>query len=109
MAVKRASLAHSHSGVDAESASAWRKTGAAERRRNERRSEIFRLRDREVRLRFAAQAAGFGIFDLDCHSGDVHFSPELKAMAGLPPDHEPVPEAGIAELVHPDDRPRFQE
>ncbi|HJW24316.1 MAG TPA: PAS domain S-box protein [Rhodocyclaceae bacterium] len=80
-----------------------------ERRKTERRGNIFPFYDREQRLRFAAQAAGFGTYDLDCLTGHNHWSPELKAIAGLPPEPDTVPMEQVASLIHPDDRERVLE
>jgi len=77
-----------------------------ERRLSERRTGVTPLQDRETRLKFAAQAAGFGIYDMDCATGEIHWSPELKAIAGLPQDGASMDSEGIAKLLHPDDRER---
>ncbi|MBS1191598.1 MAG: hupA2, partial [Rhodocyclaceae bacterium] len=78
-----------------------------ERRRGERRTGPIPLRDRLTRLRFAAQAAGFGVYDIDCLSGEIHWSPELKAIAGLSPDDTLITYERFAQLLHPDDRERI--
>lgn len=80
-----------------------------ERRRTDRRSSDRSDPGRESRWHFAAQAAGVGLYDLDCASGEVHWSPELKAIAGLPPDDSAISLERIAELLHPDDRNRVME
>ncbi|HJW24478.1 MAG TPA: PAS domain-containing protein [Rhodocyclaceae bacterium] len=80
-----------------------------ERRRTDRRSSDRSDPGRESRWHFAAQAAGLGLYDLDCASGEVHWSPELKAIAGLPPDDAAISLERIAELLHPDDRHRVME
>jgi PAS domain S-box-containing protein len=80
-----------------------------ERRKAERRGNVVPFYDREKRLRFAAEAAGFGTYDLDCATGHNHWSPELNAMAGLPPDSGPASLGQVEELIHPDDRRRFLE
>lgn len=80
-----------------------------ERRVSERRASVSPFQDREIRLRLAAQAAGFGIYDMDCATGEIHWSPELKAIAGLPQDDSPIDSEGIAKLLHPDDRERVME
>jgi PAS domain S-box-containing protein len=64
-----------------------------------------RLRASEERLRFAAQAAGFGIYELDLVTGQAHRSPEYKALFGLEPDDEFRLDADQVPIyVHPDDR-----
>ncbi|MGE5493210.1 MAG: PAS domain S-box protein [Actinomycetota bacterium] len=77
---------------------------AGDRRKADRRGNVFPFYDREQRLRFAAQAAGFGTYDFDCLTGHNHLSPELKAIAGLPQDRETVTMEQVEALVHPDDR-----
>lgn len=77
-----------------------------DRRTAEARDNVFLLHGTESRLQFAARALGFGTYDLDSGSGEVHFSPELKAIAGLPPDDAAWSLEKIADLVHPDDRER---
>lgn len=75
-------------------------------RRSEPRDNVFLLHGTESRLQFAARAIGFGTYDLDSNTGEVHWSPELKDIAGLPPDDAPLSLDRIGELVHPDDRER---
>jgi PAS domain S-box-containing protein len=77
-----------------------------DRRTAEGHDNVFLLHGTESRLQFAARAIGFGTYDLDSGSGEVHFSPELKAIAGLPPEEAALSLERIAELVHPDDRER---
>lgn len=62
--------------------------------------------DAEARLRQAAQAAGLGLWEFDCASGETRCSPALKAVAGLPEDDAPLPFERFAALVHPADRQR---
>lgn len=81
----------------------------SERRMRERRGNVFPFSNRERRLRFEAQVIGLGAYDLDCLTGDNYWSPELKAIAGLPPDRAPVPMEQVEALIHPDDRQRFLE
>jgi PAS domain S-box-containing protein len=61
----------------------------------------------EEQLRIAAEAAQLGIYIFDLHSGEHTWSDELKRIFGLPPD-QPPPER-IIDLIHPDDRERFDE
>lgn len=77
-----------------------------DRRLSERRSTSS-YETRDARLRFAAQAAGFGIYDLDCSTGDSVWSPELSAMVGLPEAKTPLSTEQMESLIHPDDRPGF--
>lgn len=63
------------------------------------------LRVSEERLRFAAQAAGFGCYDLDFVTGRAFRSPEYKALFGIGPDEEFQRDADEVPIyVHPDDR-----
>lgn len=80
-----------------------------DRRAGERRYGDYPCDSRDTRLRFAAQAAGFGTYDLDCASGDSVWSPELRSMAGLPASNEPLSLAQVESLIHPDDRGHFRE
>jgi PAS domain S-box-containing protein len=65
------------------------------------------LRESEERLALAAQSAGFGTYD-DRGSGQVFWSPEMKALFGLAPDTTPEEGARTAlEMVHADDRVRW--
>jgi len=59
----------------------------------------------EERLRFAAQAAGFGIYELNLATGQAYRSPEYKALFGLRPNDEFELDADQVPIyVHPDDR-----
>lgn len=78
-----------------------------DRRTSEARDNVFLLHGTESRLQFAARAVGFGTYDLDSSTGDIHCSPELKAIAGLPPDDTPLALEQIRELIRPDERERF--
>ena len=44
------------------------------------------LKESEERLRLAADAAGFGIYSYDFASGAGYWSPEFKALLGVPPN-----------------------
>jgi PAS domain S-box-containing protein len=64
------------------------------------------LRKSEERLRLAAHAARFGTYDVDLVANTVYWSPELRAIIGVPSD---APEKGAREVpdfVHPEDRGR---
>ena len=59
------------------------------------------------RLRLAAEAAGFGVYD-DAGPGQVYWSSEMKALFGLPPEAAADDGAATAlALIHPDDRDRW--
>jgi PAS domain S-box-containing protein len=63
------------------------------------------LRLSEERLRFAAQAAGFGSYDLDLVTGQAYRSPEYKALFGLRPEEEVQLDVDQLPIcLHPDDR-----
>ena len=66
------------------------------------------LRKSEERLRLAAHAARFGTYDVDLVANTVYWSPELRAIIGLPAD---TPVKGVREVpdfVHPEDRGRVE-
>jgi PAS domain S-box-containing protein len=68
------------------------------------------LRLSEERLRFAAQAAGFGTYELDLVTGQAYRSPEYKALFGLQPNDEFQLDADQVPIyVHPDDRTLVRE
>ncbi|WP_181814861.1 EAL and GGDEF domain-containing protein [Sphingomonas aracearum] len=71
---------------------------------HDRRLAQNELRDSEERFRLAAQAAALGIWDYDALSGRREWSPEFKAMLGLPFDARPEIGTALA-LVVPEDRP----
>jgi PAS domain-containing protein len=59
----------------------------------------------EERLRFAAQAASFGCYDLDLVTDQAYRSPEFKALFGLEPQEEFQVDADhLPVYLHPDDR-----
>jgi PAS domain S-box-containing protein len=61
------------------------------------------LLDSEERLRMANEAAGIGTFDIDMIAGKTRYSPQLCALAGLPPEAETSVDELLA-FLHPDDR-----
>jgi PAS domain S-box-containing protein len=68
------------------------------------------LRASEERLRFAAQEAGFGSYELDLVTGQAYRSPEYKALFGLGPNDEFQLDADqVPVYVHPDDRALMRE
>jgi two-component system, cell cycle sensor histidine kinase and response regulator CckA len=63
----------------------------------------------EKRMRFAAEAAGFGFYTWDFTTGQLQFSPELLSLYGLAPDGaHPMGYNSFLIAIHPDDRPAFQ-
>lgn len=69
----------------------------------ERRNSEGALRLSEERFRLAATAAGIGIADIDLITGEKHWSPELRAILGLPDDAVAGPETYLP-LIHPEER-----
>ncbi|HZX32818.1 MAG TPA: PAS domain-containing protein [Rhodocyclaceae bacterium] len=82
---------------------------ATERRlRVERRAALRALYNHEVRVRCAAQEVGFGTYELDCISGRIHWSPELRSIAGQPLGTDSLALEQLLGLVHPEDRERVR-
>ncbi|HZX33300.1 MAG TPA: ATP-binding protein [Rhodocyclaceae bacterium] len=77
-----------------------------ERRQVDRRRPGPDLQHREYRLRSVAQAAGVGVFDLDYADAGDYFSPELRAILGLPEEGGELSVMQVIALVHPEDRER---
>ena len=63
------------------------------------------MRESDERLRLAAHVARFGTYDRDLVAGTRIWSPEAKALFGLPPDAV-ITDALIRERLHPDDYER---
>ncbi|MBK5913841.1 PAS domain-containing protein [Rhodocyclus purpureus] len=61
------------------------------------------LRDSEARLRLAAEAGSFGIFERDFEAGTAFWSPEVWEILGRTPAAEPPQISAMSELFHPDD------
>lgn len=75
----------------------------------ERRRAEEALRHSEERLRFAAQAAGFGSYDLDLVSGQAYGSAELRLLLGLSPEEAFSAEAlQRPDCLYRDDRARVR-
>ena len=62
------------------------------------------LRIAEERMRFALEAAGVGIWDMNYLTGALDWSETLEAQYGLQPGAFGGTYAEFASLVHPDDR-----
>ncbi|SHL75415.1 PAS/PAC sensor hybrid histidine kinase [Roseovarius litoreus] len=60
------------------------------------------LRESEARLRLAAQAAQFGMFDIDLAAGTGHWSKEALALLGLPEDARPDTLEDLKPILDPD-------
>ncbi len=65
------------------------------------------LRASEARLRYAAQASGFGFYDFDVAAGRSHWTDELYQLMGVVPGTLVTLDI-IQELVHADDRERVR-
>ena len=66
----------------------------------ERKQAEEAIRAREERLRLAAEAGGFGLYDYDLEQGGMYWSPELHQILGTDGDAAAPEDAAI----HPDDR-----
>jgi PAS domain S-box-containing protein len=66
------------------------------------------LLEQATELRLSHAAAKMGSWTWDLERDRLSWSPEFKALHGLPEDVEPTGEAA-AELVHPEDRERAQQ
>jgi two-component system, LuxR family, sensor kinase FixL len=65
------------------------------------------LRDSEDRLRRAAEATGFGMYDYDVAAGYSIWSPKLYEITGVKENFRPDFQS-MNQLVHPDDRRGFE-
>jgi PAS domain S-box-containing protein len=63
------------------------------------------LAESEARLRRAASAAVFGVYDFDPRRQRARWSPEMDSILGTS-THGPVPMAMVLGTVHPEDRDR---
>jgi PAS domain S-box-containing protein len=74
----------------------------------ERASAEAQLRIREERLRLAAHAAKFGIYEVDLAGNAAYWSPEFREIAGVPLDTPSDLPGPLPEFVHPEDRSRVE-
>lgn len=65
------------------------------------------LRASEERMNLAAQTAGFGVHDFDLEDGQIFWSPELYAIAGVAPGTVITMEM-VVSTFHPEDRERVE-
>ena len=65
------------------------------------------LRDSEARWHLAAEATNLGTYDVDLATGHDVWSPQFKAILGLP-DTTPPGIQLLVDRIHPDDQPRFR-
>ena len=70
----------------------------------ERTEAVAALKTGEERMRFALEAAGVGIWNMDYTSGVLQWSSILEAQYGLPPGTFAGTFEAFVEGVHPDDR-----
>jgi PAS domain S-box-containing protein len=56
----------------------------------------------------AAQAAGFGTYDADLEAGTLYWSPELRAIVGVPIDAPTPSPRDVPDFVHPEDRSQVE-
>ena len=66
------------------------------------------LRDSEERYMLTARGANDGLWDWDCRSGNVHYSPRWKELLGM---HADTPCHSVIDWlsrVHPEDRPTVE-
>ncbi|EGB16101.1 PAS/PAC sensor hybrid histidine kinase [Pseudodesulfovibrio mercurii] len=63
----------------------------------------------EEQLKLALDAAKDAVWDLDCDTSEVFVSPQLAALLGYGSDAVPGTHDGWLGLVHPSDRPGFEE
>lgn len=64
--------------------------------------------DDNERFRMAMEAAKIGTFDWNIATGDIFWSPNLKAFMGLPPGDYPMRIERLSEFIHRDDSERVQ-
>jgi PAS domain S-box-containing protein len=62
----------------------------------------------EERVRLSLAAAGLGHWDFDFATGTLAWSEQTRKLLGVGPT-EPASRALLLSLVHPEDRPRFEE
>jgi len=70
----------------------------------DRKAAEQRLIDSEERLRLAAEAAHFGMYDRDLGGAHFHISPQIKQILGYAPD-VPLDHLQVILHMHPDDQP----
>jgi PAS domain S-box-containing protein len=69
-----------------------------------RTQAVAALRTTEERMRFALEAAGVGIWDMDYTTGVIQWSDILESQYGLQPGTFGGTQEAFVECVHPDDR-----
>ena len=67
-----------------------------------------KLRESEARLRLAAQAANFGVFEYDLESGAAFWSPEIRAILGVATDAPVPPFQSVPDFIDREDVDRVR-
>jgi len=67
------------------------------------------LRDSERKLSEAQRVAHVGFWENDFAANRVTWSEETRRILGLPPEETARSPEGLRELIHPDDRPTFDD
>jgi PAS domain S-box-containing protein len=75
---------------------------------HEEKSRQQDLADTAARLALAEEAGGVGLWDIDMAAETVTYSAGAAALRGLPATQTTMPVARIDDLLHPDDRGRFE-
>jgi PAS domain S-box-containing protein len=75
----------------------------------ERTRAVEALRMTEERMRFALEAAGVGIWDVDYTTGIVQWSEILESQYGLHPGTFGGTHEAVLERIHPDDQDRVRQ
>ncbi len=75
----------------------------------ERKQAENALRLNEERLRLAQQGASMGVFDVDLHSGERTWSPQMFQIFGRATDSPQPTAEDLLRMCHPDDRSLAQE
>nr|WP_242508778.1 PAS domain-containing protein [Rhodocyclus purpureus] len=68
-----------------------------------------KLRASEERLRLAAQAAKFGVFEYDLETGSAYWSLEMRTILGIAADAPATPFGDVPDFVHREDNERFRQ
>jgi PAS domain S-box-containing protein len=69
----------------------------------ERREQQKLIERNAARLAQAQRAAKLGLWELDLLSGDIYWSPEMRALVELDADEPPLTIDNYTEFLHPDD------
>ncbi len=72
----------------------------------QRRAELAQA-EAEERSRLAVEISDLGTWDSSPDTGEVHWSPRLREIMGVPADEEVREEIGWT-LIHPEDRPELE-